>query len=916
VKVENDSAHLWFTTETDDTMAANAGSYTEVEGAVLDYYYCGISQLPDDKFSSDICSDLCPVVGLCGHSYAKGNLKTWAIKQERQRTIMPCPLKCSHVKISRDLGIATSHLILAFRIQKLAPNYSLCVAIDEIDFLKSKLQEARTERQTKAIQEQAIEWATFHKCPKCEEEFSTESKNANGGRPAPNAAIVGVCGHTYCLNCIYDMHADALSRTKSNTMKKFACSECEEERSFHSEIYCENIGLRHALLYWDALRRGRIDLQDEEEESVTGSGISEEATRSPPVRQTRIKREEPCSQWTIQETEETVPTERGNRAQQNLVVVKVEDVELVDASNNSFEHDNNYEGETSVQDTDVTRRFGGSRTRPPVKEEGTDGPQIGNRSTTNEGGGTHVEQECAQGHGQPKEEEPGEGEHTHESESDGGRPFDNHQQSIDYRLAQDKTSHQRTFTSLKVEASEDEHVVTKGAIRECSGDQLECTALDDESKNEHNNDGSGAEVAPREDEYLEESRQGNTGHDRDDHWGSPRDSSNQLMASNPNEDDQIICLVCSSGEESSAEGCPRDLYVASDQEEEYDEVNRAVEERPVRIAFNHGRCQEPNAEQEVELRRLLEDNQLVFLCLNEFDTKLQWGVYDLGNHLVCKAPDSFVKQLLGERRYNYVSGSSKSTAFVTLQCHKVNGRNIWLVKTHAGDVRVVDPDYVPATFRREFIEKAEARPNRWLQIQPLCRVFPRIDLSSARFSLKHPVIWYRFEQESSNWKLVHSFASAVHVMGRHEEAKAMYENLKSAPSDERQIERLHKAVTVYLPDHQLRHEKGGAWLHEEASCSENRTRVFRVKLFAWPGLTCFIVVFNGLVFEPMCERALPATEQNLGFCCACPGQIFGVEESWTLEALDAEQKPMRKRHRKAGHGQTKTDPFEVVLIND
>jgi hypothetical protein len=363
-------------------MSANPGSNTEVEGSVLDYYFCGISQLPDDKFCSNILSDLCPVVGLCGHSYAKGNLKSWAAAQERKKDIMRCPLNCSHKVKIRGLDMFQSQPIPAFRVEKLAPNYSLCVAIDDIDFLKSKLKEARSPRQTEAAVEAAMERATFHKCRKCCQRFSTESKNAHGGRPAPNAPIVGVCGHTFCLNCIYDMHADALSRTTSHTLKYFSCNECGEKKAFHSEVCCENIGLRNALLYWHALIQGRIDLRDEEEEAVTRSRASEEATTNLPVRQ-QIKREDPCSQWAIQES-----------------------------------------------DHDLL---------------------------------------------QSEEEEE---ENDHEGEADGEPTFHNNQysSSIHGNFTEESNSQQRTFTSLKREASEDEHSVTDGANLECNGDQLERSA--------------------------------------------------------------------------------------------------------------------------------------------------------------------------------------------------------------------------------------------------------------------------------------------------------------------------------------------------------------------------------------------------------------------------------------------------------
>jgi RING-type zinc-finger len=800
---------------------------------VLDYYFCAMTQLPDDKFSSDITSDACPVVGSCGHSFARGNVVNWCNAQQLNRKLMPCPFKCSRQK-KDALGILQLEPLKPFRMDKLVPNYSLCEAIHDIDSLKSKLKEARTPRQKERILEQAPELAHFQNCLNCNNEFSTESKNGDGDRP-PHAAIVGVCGHTYCLTCIYDMHAAALSRSRSSTLKHFSCDACLEEKAFHSERLFENIGLRNALLYWNALRQGRIDLQADEEETLTRWRASEEAA---PV---RVKRESPCSEWTIQETENRIaPTQEKRPA---LVAVKREEEEA-DVWYNSSDHSNRYDGE-SVND-----------------EKGTEGEQ-------------------------PKEEELEEGVHARHEESDGKRVTDNNQHSgIHGSFTEEDASHRPKFSSAKCSVD-----------WECISDEMEEAAACGDDETDYKHDRHAAEASHgKGEQHREDLRKANKSRDHDAFKESPQDSSNE-----------VICLVYSSDEESSAEPCTGDVGRDTDQENVH-EVNDPNE----KIPFNHGQSQEPNREQERKLAQLLKLNELLFLCLNEFDAKLRWGIYDRRNHLICIVPGFFLEKFLGERRYDREKLSSTSSQFLALRYHVGDGRRSWQVQTWDGNDRTVPDEYVQGTFRCEFVERAEAHRNEWLTIPSECRGFPRIELANAKRSNKDPVIKYRFEQESRDWKLIYGFASAVHEMGLPEEAQAIFDNMRSSPSDESQIDRLHEAVARYLQDYQLLHAVGGDRLQHEVSRHKGQLRVFRPELPGLPSLTCFVVVYKELIFEPVSESALPAVTCNLGYCCACPDQTFAVKESWTL----IEKQPTRKRPRPGGHCHTNTEPHEVLEIDD
>ncbi|CAB9496483.1 expressed unknown protein [Seminavis robusta] len=310
-----------------------SGTSSTLEGSVLDYYFCAIQRDEDDKFSSDIDSPLCPIVGKCGHSFCKKNLEDYFSKIKRGRTKrLPCIYHCSRKRKSRESGVLTREKIPAFTRNEFAPNYSLCQAIRDITTLQTKLLHAGHDRRKKVLRD-APKMATFHKCPNCQTEFTTESNNQDA-MASPHAPIVGICGHTFCLSCFFDMHAAALSQTRQ--LKYFRCLTCKREKSFHSESYWENISLKSALRYWHGLREGKVDLRNLQQQSHDSDKEEASAARHIPVR--RIKREEPCSEWMIQQN--PTPNNHNKPQQQQqppLQIIKIEpedDDEEVTSPNN------------------------------------------------------------------------------------------------------------------------------------------------------------------------------------------------------------------------------------------------------------------------------------------------------------------------------------------------------------------------------------------------------------------------------------------------------------------------------------------------------------------------------------------------------------------------------------------------------
>ena len=227
-----------------------------------DFDVCGIAC---ERFSPDESSSLCPKVGLCGHSFSAKGLSGWANARKtddynKLKKLLPCAYKCSHSKNAASEKKNTSNkfdMIKAFRPNRLITNFSLCQALRVIQKCRSH-----------GSQESVAQW-DFDKCSLCRQEFFVNSKKCIGSKEYhPKAPIVGVCGHTFCSECLYSLHAEALANSFCDNLKNIKCPKCNKRNAFHIENLIDNITFRGAIRFWKSFL--------EEEPINTGSRREEE----------------------------------------------------------------------------------------------------------------------------------------------------------------------------------------------------------------------------------------------------------------------------------------------------------------------------------------------------------------------------------------------------------------------------------------------------------------------------------------------------------------------------------------------------------------------------------------------------------------------------------------------------------------
>jgi len=218
-----------------------------------DYDLCIISL---ERFSSDVKSPLCPMVGVCGHSFAKQGLQSWYAGRQsdeyhKRKTTIPCVFKCNMERTNRK-GNVVKEQVRAFRPTRLVPNYQLCDAVAQINKLKTVLEK----ESTNMIDAHEFGKADFGACRRCKEEFATDLHIAPGSTDHhPRAPIVGSCGHSSCATCIYDLHLVALSNSHCDNLKNVTCPECSEKNAFHLDHLYANVSLRDSLRHWKELKQ-------------------------------------------------------------------------------------------------------------------------------------------------------------------------------------------------------------------------------------------------------------------------------------------------------------------------------------------------------------------------------------------------------------------------------------------------------------------------------------------------------------------------------------------------------------------------------------------------------------------------------------------------------------------------------------
>ncbi|CAB9527241.1 amphipathic helix protein Sin3-like [Seminavis robusta] len=203
-----------------------------------DHDLCTISL---ERFSPDLESPLCPVVGECGHSLSREGIQFWFSGRQtdeyhKRKKCIPCVFKCTKKWVSRK-GKKMEEQIKAFRPENLVPNVVLCEALKAIQKRKAG---------------EPLGLVEFDRCPSCKMEFST-APPSGGLQHDPKAPIAGVCGDTICASCIYDQHQTAMQNSYCDNLKYIKCPLCSTKGAFHADHLAENRSLISSLRYWKEL---------------------------------------------------------------------------------------------------------------------------------------------------------------------------------------------------------------------------------------------------------------------------------------------------------------------------------------------------------------------------------------------------------------------------------------------------------------------------------------------------------------------------------------------------------------------------------------------------------------------------------------------------------------------------------------
>lgn len=240
-----------------------------------DFNLCVVAS---ERFSSDLNSPLCPMVGLCGHSITKIGIEYWfkarqTDEHHKQKLLLPCAYNCMRkwvIAKGPSKGEIREQTITSFRPKQLVPNHILCEALAVIENLEAASSASSGIEHTNG--DAALRF--LPKCPRCGGDFTVESPSSKGDGHNSKAPIVGSCGHTFCASCIYDEHHLALQNSGCNTVKNLECPACYKEKSFNVDFLYENISLVAALRHGQNLIERHIKKKDEGALYESGVGTS------------------------------------------------------------------------------------------------------------------------------------------------------------------------------------------------------------------------------------------------------------------------------------------------------------------------------------------------------------------------------------------------------------------------------------------------------------------------------------------------------------------------------------------------------------------------------------------------------------------------------------------------------------------
>jgi len=867
-----------------------------------------------------------PMVSSCGHSLCRSCFFAYkeAGKKDEYGELKPqhlwsrkanCYLNCTRITFKK---VHSGHLVKvekpienAFQFDMPVINDSLERALKVLTPLQAAFSSENADNDAVDKMIESIRQAndSFHTCKGCQRPFSSnEYSEENRKNLHPCAPMVGLCGHTFCLDCLYGAYAKELLG-KSPSLKKFPCPhpDCKiPTKAFHSAFFVVNQRFRDAIKYWE-----EIQLEREQQKHQDLSGILQKASsneecmdstvahanisiktgedkiknetetsleRSHFVRSI-VKMEDGSSRLVKVEQElmtgscpfwRFMPPQCAQETQSapfNMMTIKLEDIGGDDDSVQILDSDNE-DGQDSIEPSywHLVRKIKQEEAKAQHEQLGRADERHQVLANTDDNVYIGANTEIAPNKIKTEEDEAKE---ESEHEGDATKKESENKEAINVVDFEDSGSDLDSVVEV-IEVEGIQQALPNPAVGASMASAHTLRSLQQSHSNLTHNNQAAERANTAAGATLKENEQPGKLSGK---LGDSRSKTKYPAAkplTNPNNDN--------SG----------DVINLLDDSDDGDSYRKRPKKRP-RVG--------PKRQRDAFYGDLstMDIDKLRFLCYDEFrQPQLLWHVTRDDTNWVCIVNNQTVMSLLGKDRYNHMLKESTSAHFLTLQCGGEEGQE-WLVNTTNNVERTLGSDFVEQVYRAEFLDKAWEEPFKRHKIEPWCRIFPCMIPAPARERPRSETfsgykIPFPITNPIKDWKLVFAFASAVSfVKGVAAEAvEAVYRDGARKSSDNKQIETLGLLLRKHLPKYRTEI----MYFDSQISLpSQHIQRIGRLakdfplivepKLGVCSHVSCYLVLFQDKIFEPSLSHALWLNKKNLDLCCGFSehsGEFIGVRK--------------------------------------